>query len=30
MGAHPLYGLHTSLTQAGAAPDTESETFGIR
>jgi exo-1,4-beta-D-glucosaminidase len=30
MGRHPLYGLHTSLTQAGAAPDTESETFGIR
>jgi exo-1,4-beta-D-glucosaminidase len=30
MGAHPLYGLRTSLTQAGAAPDTEFETFGIR
>ncbi len=30
MGRHPLYSLHTSLTQAGAAPDTESETFGIR
>jgi exo-1,4-beta-D-glucosaminidase len=30
MGRHPLYGLRTSLTQAGAAPDTESETFGIR
>ena len=27
---HPLYGLQTSLTQTGAAPDTESETFGIR
>ena len=30
MGGQPLYSLHTSLTQAGAAPDTESETFGIR
>ncbi|HEY1517607.1 MAG TPA: hypothetical protein VGF91_14395 [Solirubrobacteraceae bacterium] len=30
MGAHPLYGLQTSLTQTGAPPDTESETFGIR
>ncbi len=30
MGRHPLYGLRTSLTQTGAAPDTESETFGIR
>jgi exo-1,4-beta-D-glucosaminidase len=30
MGRHPLYSLHTSLTQSGATPDTESETFGIR
>ncbi len=30
MGRHPLYGLRTSLTQAGAPPDIESETFGIR
>jgi exo-1,4-beta-D-glucosaminidase len=30
MGDHPLYSLETSLTQAGAAADTESETFGIR
>jgi exo-1,4-beta-D-glucosaminidase len=30
MGGQPLYGLHTALTQRGAAPDTESETFGIR
>ncbi|MGN6868116.1 MAG: glycosyl hydrolase 2 galactose-binding domain-containing protein [Solirubrobacteraceae bacterium] len=30
MGQHPLYSLRTSLTQAGAAADTESETFGIR
>ena len=30
MGAQPLYGLQTSLTQTGAPPDTESETFGIR
>ncbi len=30
MGRHPLYGLTTSLTQPGAAADTESETFGIR
>jgi exo-1,4-beta-D-glucosaminidase len=30
MGGQPLYGLQTALTQPGAAPDTESETFGIR
>ncbi len=30
MGRHPLYGLVTSLSQAGASADTESETFGIR
>jgi exo-1,4-beta-D-glucosaminidase len=30
MGGQPLYGLRTALTQPGAAPDTESETFGIR
>ncbi len=30
MGHHPLYSLRTSLTQGAAAPDTESETFGIR
>jgi hypothetical protein len=30
MGPHPLYGLRTALTQHGAPPDTESETFGIR
>jgi exo-1,4-beta-D-glucosaminidase len=30
MGGQPLYGLHTELTQRGAAPDTESETFAIR
>jgi exo-1,4-beta-D-glucosaminidase len=30
MGRQPLYGLQTSLTQHGDAPDTESETFGIR
>jgi exo-1,4-beta-D-glucosaminidase len=30
MGPHPLYRLRTALTQPGAAPDTESETFGIR
>jgi exo-1,4-beta-D-glucosaminidase len=30
MGPHPLYSLRTALTQPGAAPDTESETFGIR
>ncbi len=30
MGRQPLYGLSTVLTQLGAAPDSESETFGIR
>jgi exo-1,4-beta-D-glucosaminidase len=30
MGGQPLYGLRTALTQPGAPPDTESETFGIR
>ena len=30
MGGQPLYGLNTALTQRGAPPDTESETFGIR
>jgi exo-1,4-beta-D-glucosaminidase len=30
MGPHPLYSLRTALSQPGAAPDTESETFGIR
>jgi len=30
MGGQPLYSLDTALTQRGAPPDTESETFGIR
>jgi exo-1,4-beta-D-glucosaminidase len=30
MGGQPLYRLQTALTQRGAAPDTQSETFGIR
>jgi exo-1,4-beta-D-glucosaminidase len=30
MGGQPLYALHTDLTQWGAPPDSESETFGIR
>jgi exo-1,4-beta-D-glucosaminidase len=30
MGGQPLYGLSTVLTQPGAPPDTESETFAIR
>ncbi len=30
MGAHPLYGLRTELRQRGSAPDSQSETFGIR
>jgi exo-1,4-beta-D-glucosaminidase len=30
MGRQPLYGLRTALTQTGASPDTESETFAIR
>jgi len=30
MGAHPLYGLSTTLSQLGSPPDSESETFGIR
>ncbi len=30
MGAHPLYGLRTELHQRGSAPDSQSETFGIR
>jgi len=30
MGRQPLYSLRTALTQRGAAPDTEFETFGIR
>ena len=30
MGAHPLYGLRTELDQRGSAPDSQSETFGIR
>jgi len=30
MGGQPLYGLTTTLTQRGAPPDNESETFGIR
>ncbi|MGZ4226660.1 MAG: glycosyl hydrolase 2 galactose-binding domain-containing protein [Solirubrobacteraceae bacterium] len=30
MGAQPLYGLRMSLDEHGSAPDTESETFGIR
>ena len=30
MGSQPLYALHTELTQSGATPDSESETFGIR
>ena len=30
MGAQPLYGLRLSLDERGSAPDSESETFGIR
>jgi exo-1,4-beta-D-glucosaminidase len=30
MGRHPLYGLRTELHQRGSAPDSQSETFGIR
>ena len=30
MGGQPLYDLTTALTERGAPPDTESETFGIR
>ena len=30
MGGQPLYGLRTWLTQPGAAPDAESETFAVR
>jgi exo-1,4-beta-D-glucosaminidase len=30
MGAHPLYGLRTELRERGSAPDSQSETFGIR
>lgn len=30
MGAQPLYGLRMSLSAPGAAPDVQSETFGIR
>ncbi|HET7051113.1 MAG TPA: hypothetical protein VFI54_22790, partial [Solirubrobacteraceae bacterium] len=30
MGAQPLYGLRMTLHEHGSAPDTESETFGIR
>ncbi len=30
MGAQPLYGLTMGVSQGSAAPDTESETFGIR
>jgi exo-1,4-beta-D-glucosaminidase len=30
MGGQPLYGLTTAVTQRGAPPDTESETFAIR
>ena len=30
MGGQPLYGLRAELTQPGAAPDSESQMFGIR
>jgi exo-1,4-beta-D-glucosaminidase len=30
MGGQPLYRLQTALTQRGAVPDSQSETFGIR
>jgi exo-1,4-beta-D-glucosaminidase len=30
LGGQPLYGLTMSLSQSGLAPDTDSETFGIR
>ncbi|MDQ2895580.1 MAG: beta-mannosidase [Actinomycetota bacterium] len=30
MGGHPLYGLRMTVSQPGAAPDTQSDTFGIR
>ncbi|HEX4671996.1 MAG TPA: hypothetical protein VH279_06995, partial [Solirubrobacteraceae bacterium] len=30
MGAQPLYGLRMSLDERGSAPDSQSETFGIR